>query len=199
MSLRVLFLMCVTLPAACESDETPSSDTPTAQAQEAAKHIDPTKQAEAKKARGALANATPQAQASIATAAIIEIDGAALPAPLVEGLHAITQSAPDMRATMLAKSLSENMRLLEEVCGPEASALMRSLGTMDVSGRDTALWDGCDLERHGLISKPDRTGSDPLLAVVAHMVFLHLGKNRKLSQDERSLLRTMMHRGETTP
>ena len=186
------------LSVACDDKEpSASSDAPTAA--EDAKPIDATKQAGAKKANDAIATVPPEMQATLATAAIVEIDKAALPASLVEGLDAISQAPPDMRAAMLAKSLSENMGLLKEVCGPEANTLMQSMATMDVSGRDAALWKGCDMERHGLISTSDRAGSDPLLALVAHMVFLHVGKDRTLSGDERSLLKAMMLKGETTP
>lgn len=186
------------LSFACENKEAPaSSDAPTAA--EAAKPIDAAKQADAKKATDAIAATPPEMQAKLATAAIVEIDKAALPGSLVEGLEAITQASPDMRAALLAKSISENTGLLKEVCGPEAMSLMQSMGTMDLSSRDAAMWNGCDMERHGLISKSDRAGSDPLLALLAHMVFLHLAKDRTLSPDERSLLKAMMLQGEATP
>ncbi len=199
MNLRVLLLPWLILPLACDSKEAPASSDAAPAAKDAAKPVDTTKQAEAKKAKDAIATAPPAMQAKLATAAIVEIDKTAIPASLVEGLEAITQAPADMRAAMLAKSISENMGLVREVCGPDAATLLQSMATMDLSGRDAAMWNGCDMERHGLISKSDRAGFDPLLALVAHMVFLHVAKDRTLSPDERSLLKAMMLRGETTP
>lgn len=188
------------LSLACDSDEAPtSSDTPATEEKGSAKPVDAKKQAEAKKARDAIVTAPAEMRAVLAAAAITEIDQAALPPSLVEGLKSLTNAPAEMRARMLAKSLSENSGLLEEVCGPGAKRLMQSLATMDPAGRDSALWNGCDMERHGVISKSDRTVSDPMLTLFAHMVFIHVSKERTLSDDERSLLKSMMLKGEASP
>lgn len=197
--LRALLLPCLMVPMACDSNKTPEHSDTAAGEKGAAKPVDTTKQAAAKMAKKAIAGAPAEMQAKMAAAAIAEIDKASLPASLTEGLEAITAAPADMRATLLAKSLSENLGLLKEVCGPDAKALMTSLATQDPSGRDKALWEGCELERHGLISTSDRAASDPLLAVLAHMVFLHVGKDRNLSNEERSLLQAMMLKGQTRP
>ena len=188
------------LSLACDGDEAPTpSDTPATQEKGSAKPIDTKKQAEAKKATDAIVTAPAEMRAVLAAAAITEIDQAALPASLVEGLKSLTNAPADMRAMLLAKSLSENSGLLEEVCGSEGKRLMQSLATMDPTARESALWKGCDMERHGVISKSDRAVSDPMLALFAHMVFIHVSKERTLSEDERSLLKSMMLKGETSP
>ncbi len=200
MIVRALLLPCLLLSLACDGDEkATSSDKATAEAKTPEKPVDADKRAEAKKAVDAIATAARDIRPVLATAAIVELDQAGLPPSLVEGLKAITQSPPDMRAAMLAKSLSENMGLLDEVCGSDARALMQSLATMDPASRDAALWNGCNMERHGVMTESDRAGSDPLLAMVAHMVFVHVSKKRTLSDEERSLLATMMIRAETSP
>lgn len=200
MSLRALLLPCLMLSLACDGDEAATpSDTPAAQEKGTAKPIDTKKQAEAKKAKDAIVTAPAEMRAVLAAAAIAEIDQAALPASLVEGLKSLTNAPADMRAMLLAKSLSENSGLLEEVCGSDGKRLMQSLATMDPASRESALWEGCDMERHGVISKSDRAVSDPTLALFAHMVFIHVSKERTLSEDERSLLKSMMLKGETSP
>lgn len=200
MSPRALLLPCLVLSLACDGDKAPTpSDNPATEENGTAKPIDTKKQAEAKKAKDAIVTAPAEMRAVLAAAAIAELDQAALPASLVEGLKALTHAPPDMRATLLAKSLSENLGLLEEVCGSDGKQLMQSMATMDPAGRESALWEGCDMERHGVISKSDRAVSDPMLALFAHMVFVHVSKARTLSEDERSLLTSMMLKGETSP
>ncbi|PRP97878.1 hypothetical protein ENSA5_31110 [Enhygromyxa salina] len=200
MSFRALLLPCLLLSVACDGDEkAKSSGEPTAEAKAPEKPVDAGKQGEATKAMDAIATVAPDMRPALATAAIVEIDKAALPPSLVEGLEAITESDPDMHEALLAKSLFENPGLLNEVCGSDAKALMQSLATMDPAGRDAALWKGCNMERHGVMTEADRAGSDPLLALVAHMVFIHLSKTRTLSSEERSLLTTMMLEVEASP
>ena len=193
------------LSSACEGEETPqaSGDSagadPAAETKAAANAVDPEKQAAAKKARDAIAAAPVPMQGKLAAAAMAEVDAASLPPSLLEGLEALTNAPPDMQATLLAKSLSENMELLDEVCGTDARALMQSLAGMAPAERDHALWKACSLERHGLLEASDRPTSDPMLALFAHMIFIHAGKQRTLSEDERALLKLMMAKVDPTP
>lgn len=196
---RALLLLCLMVPPACDGNKTPERSDTAAGEKEAAKPVDATKQAAAKKAQDAIGGAPADMHAKLATAAVMEIDKASLTASLTEGLEAITDAPADIRAKLLAKTFSESMGLLKEVCGPDAEALMKSLAVQAPSGRDQAMWEGCELERHGLISTSDRAALDPLLALLGHMVFLHLGKGRTLSNEERSLLKAMMLKGETRP
>lgn len=198
-NLRAFLLLCVMVPLACDSKETPEQSATAPANSEAAKPVDTKKQAAAKMAKDAIEDAPAEMQATLATAAVLEADKAALPASLAEGLEAITHAPADRRAVLLARSLSENLGLLREACGPDAETLMKSLASMDPSSRSNALWKGCNLERHGLISPSDRGTLDPLMTLISHMVFLHTGKTRTLSKEEQSLLRSMMLKGETRP
>ncbi len=203
---RTLLVACLLLPPACETEEKSQTSADGAgeadaapETKAAAKLVDPEKQAGAKRALEAIASAPTDMKPTLAAAAIIDINKPDLPASLLEGLEAVTNAPPDMRSMLLAKSLTENIKLLDEVCGTDARALMQSLAVMPPAGRDQALWDGCKLERHGLLEASDPPTSDPMLALFAHLVFIHAGKQRKLSEDERALLKLMTAKVEPTP
>ncbi len=150
----------------------------------------------AKQAVDALGSAVETQRPDLAARALTELEEGRLPDSLIEGFDALTSAPPDQRAALLAKSISTNIALLDDACGTDAAQLMQSLSAMAPDAREAAVWSECKLERHGIFEASERSGYDPMKAMVAHMAVVHLRKGGALSDDERALFRMMMVRTE---
>lgn len=186
---RVLMVLGLFLLACGGSKEAPENE-PAPKA-EPAPDVPALDQAGAKRAVEALKSAAPEVQPRLAAVALAELEAGRVPASLVEGLEAAEKVSPDMVAMVLAQAISQNLALLDEACGRDGAALMKSLATMDVEARDQAVWDGCSFERHGLMTEADRSRFEPTMAILAHMVVVAVGR---VSEEEKALLRAMMVR-----
>lgn len=131
-------------------------------------------------------------RSALAARALVEIEKDRLPASLVEGLESLADAPAEMRAVLLAKSISANLSLLDKACDTNAAELMTSLSSMAPDARAQKVWSTCKLERHGIMTEADRATSDPMLALVAHMVAMKIGTP---SEDEKTVLRGLMTPG----
>ncbi len=202
MFFRALSCACLLL-LACESDAATASSKADGSKPATSPDPEPSKPAlpsvdagAAKQAVEALEAAAPNQKPVIAAAALAELEAKRLPPSLIEGLEAISQAPPDQRAMLLAKSISTNIALLDQACGTDARKLMGSMATMAPATRDDVVWSKCNLLPHGLMQESDRATSDPLLAMVAHMVLMHLESGGGASDDEKTLMKMMMKRTE---
>ncbi len=136
----------------------------------------------------ALSEIDPEQHAMFAAVALAELEKPRLPASMVEGLDALKSVAPEQRALVLAKTIEKNIELLDEACDTDAAELMRTLATASLDDRPKMVWDTCKLERHGLLTAADRASAEPIAAMVAHMVYVHLAEGGPVSDDEKALL-----------
>ena len=112
--------------------------------------------------------------AVFAAMALSELEKARLPASLIEGLGALKSVAPDQRSLVMAKTIAENIKLLDKACDTDAAELMASIATTSPDDRHELVWNTCKLERHGLVTKAETVSSEPVATMVAHMIYMHL-------------------------
>lgn len=142
----------------------------------------------AAKAVEAIAGASEEMQGKLAAVALAELEVQRLGPSFVAGLNAMAQAAPDQRAMLVAKSIQENIDMLDLACEADGAKTMGSLGSVDVTQRQAVLWDSCKFEKLGLISKDVGMKSDGISAILAHMAFAKLKKHGATDPNERKLL-----------
>ncbi|MEM6293018.1 MAG: hypothetical protein AAGA54_17210 [Myxococcota bacterium] len=136
---------------------------------------------------------TPADESSIvAMKALAKLEVDRLPTSMVDGIVAVTEGPPDARAVLLAKSMGENMELLDKACDTDGRKLMRSLATVAPEARDSKVWETCKFPRLGLVTEGDLANADALMGMMAHMIFVHLDAGSTVSKPERTLLQAMM-------
>ncbi len=199
---RVVVSLLSVFLYACDGSDSTAASKPQASAEAApeAKAPSPAKKdalppVDAKEAEAgatALAEASPQMQPPLAAKALAQLEAKRLPPSLIEGLDALTDAPADQRAMLLAKSISENIGLLDKACETDGRAMMTSMATVAPEARDAKVWQTCKFPRLGLVTEGDLANADPMLAMVAHMVFVHLDAGSTVSKAERTLLQTMM-------
>jgi len=149
--------------------------------------------AEAHKAVEAIASASEEQKPRLAAKALEELESERLEEQQLK-MFAALDAGPEQRAVLLARSISENITLLDEACGTDARRLMSTLATMPPDSREQAIWDGCRFERHGLVEAGKRPELDAMMAIVAHIAFMRLRAGGDVSEPEQTLLKTMMQR-----
>jgi hypothetical protein len=141
-----------------------------------------------------LAAALPQVSVEqrgrLAARGLFEIEGSRLPAAFNDGLKAITEAPPDMRAVLLSRALADSLPMLDHLCG-DGRSLMRSLAEMPPAGRGPALFDGCELGARGLVSREAMGGRDEMMVLMAHLAYDHLSRGGPLHPGERAAIEAM--------
>jgi hypothetical protein len=150
----------------------------------------------------AVAEALPMAQPDIrgvmAATALAEIEKERLPGPFLEGLEAIGQAPPDQRSMLLAKALSESLPMLNHLC-ENGIALMKSLAEMAPEQRGPAIFDGCEMQAHGLVTREQMASRDPMMVLMGHLVFDHLSRGGELHAGERAAIEAMVGTSAPAP
>lgn len=201
---RCVFVGLLSL-LACESKTVPakpaqsgsSAQTQVAQTKATQPAAEPVKQALAKlDAKGAaegvksLAAAAEDQRPLLAARALVELENARLGPSFIAGLDGFVAADPAFRAQTVAKAISENIVMLDAVCGTGSDKFMRSLGMMSPEQRKSALWDRCKFAEHGLVSEAEGKAAEPLAIILAHMAYVYL-KAHDISDDETTLLKTL--------
>lgn len=144
--------------------------------------------ASAAKAASAVASAAAESQGALAAAALAELELARLGASYCAGLSAMAQATADKRGVLVAQAVKDNMPMLDLACEADAAKTMRSLATRDVTTRKSALWDACQFEKLGLMTKADGVELDAVAVLLTHMAFAKLQAHGPVDASERSLL-----------
>ena len=176
---RTAFCLALTR-GACGGDEAKSG--------EAKSKLPPVDAKATKNAVEALTHASSDVRPKLAAAALAEVEEPRLPSSLHEGLETLTSVAPDQRSVLLAKTIAENIELLDKACDTDAAELMRTISSIAPEERHKLVWDTCKFERHGLMTAADAAGAEPGTTMLAHMVYVHLAAGGPVSDDEKSLI-----------
>ncbi|KIG12334.1 hypothetical protein DB30_01566 [Enhygromyxa salina] len=139
----------------------------------------------------ALKSADAHARPVLAAVGLAETERDRLPDPFIEGLEALQNTPPEMRAQLLAKALSESMSMLDHMCG-DGRKLMQSLATIAPDQRGVAIYEGCGLEKHGLLTKADMSARDGMMVLMGSLVFDHLSRGGELHAGERAAVEAMV-------
>ena len=139
----------------------------------------------------ALKNAEDHQRPLLAVVGLAEIEGGRLPPPFIKGLDAIQNAPPEMRAQLLAKALSESMSMLDHLCG-DGRKLMQSLATMAPEQRAVAIYEGCSLDKQGLLTKAEMNSRDGMMVLMGSLVFDHLSRGGELHAGERAAVEAMV-------
>ncbi len=85
-------------------------------------------------------------------------------------LDDLERVAPDMRAMIVAKGISENIFLFKRVC-PKASDVFETLAALPPENKTTFLIEGCGLQGLGLARRDEMVGADMVNLLVAVMLY----------------------------
>jgi hypothetical protein len=139
----------------------------------------------------ALARVDPQMRGVMAATALAELEKGRLPPSFVQGLEAISQAPPDMRSTLLTRSLAESMAMLNHLCG-NGLELMRSLAEMSPAQRGEAVFDGCKMNDLGLVKREEIASRDAIMLLMGHLAFDHLSRGGALHPGERAAIEALV-------
>ena len=153
--------------------------------------LPPVDAVQAEKLGSALRSVDGEVAPELASAGLAELEAGRLPPSFIEGLQAITRAPPDQRAMLIAKSLSENVVMLNHLCG-DGVGVMRSLATLAPEQRGDALFDGCKLADHGLVDRAAMAKRDGMMVLMGHLVFDHLSRGGPLHPGERAAIEAMI-------
>ncbi len=202
--LRLPLLLCIAALASCDdktkSASEPGDDDPKASASKPDVDQLPKLDTDAAaRAVDAIESASEDMKGKLAAAALAELEVQRLGPSFVAGLDALTQAAPDKRAASVAKSIEQNVGMLDDACEADGRKTMGSLATLDASERQVALWKACKFEKLGLVSKDVGMKADGTATILAHMAFAKLKKHGESDPNERKLLELLAATSEEKP
>jgi hypothetical protein len=197
MHATLLALLLLLPSAACSSSKsTKTSDTPeSAETPKSAKApksdgkaLSAAKQKELKEAVAAFAEVPAEMRATMAAAALAEIESERLPKSLVETLESITEVSPDMRSMMISRGLADSILQVQTMCEGNAIEMMRTAAEQAPETRLALIRDTCKTDRFNLVANPG-PNTDALGYLIAHVVLSHLQENGGATEDEKALIR----------
>lgn len=197
-------MLCVAVLSGCDDKAKSASDAGAKKSGEEASEpkVEPLPKLDAdaaKRAVDAIESASEEMKGKLAAAALAELEVQRLGPSFVAGLNALTQAAPDQRAMLVAKSIEQNIAMLDEACEGDARKTMGSLATVAATERQAVLWKACEFEKLGLVSKDVGMQADGIGTILAHMAFAKLKKHGESDPNERKLLVLMATAKEEEP
>lgn len=154
---------------------------------ESAKALPPLDAAAAKTANEAIASAESSMRPAIAAAALVELEAARFDASFIDGLRALSQAPPEMRSQLLAKTISDNLSLVDDACEGDARDMMKELATMDPAGRRAHLAKACNFARLGLADAAALDRADPMMSIIAHTMYARVKAAGDVDPNEKQL------------
>lgn len=147
----------------------------------------------------AIEQGPPEAASKIAALGLVQIERGRVSASLLKGLEDIISVSPEHRSQLFAKTVTENLGLLNAACAFDAEALMERLSTESPENRIRIVWDDCKFEKHGLITQDMALQSNLEGLLIAHMIYARVASAGPLDENERTLLVTLTAQPSPTP
>ncbi|MGB1017268.1 MAG: hypothetical protein ACPG4T_24235, partial [Nannocystaceae bacterium] len=121
-----------------------------------------------------LAVASEDERPLLAARALVILEKDRLGASFIAGIDGLVEADPAYRARIVSQAITENLGMLDAVCGAGSDKFMASLATMAPEQRDEALWERCKFAKNGLIGEAEGKAAEPLAIILAHMAYAHL-------------------------
>ncbi len=142
----------------------------------------------------ALASVAAEERALVAGAALAEAEAGRLPPELIEAFGSVQNVAPERRSMIAMKAVAAPIMLvaLQELCAGKGPETLSRVAEVAPNEKHALVWDGCKLERIGLVTRAEAERSELGQLVLAHLAHLLLGKLGGPTPDELALLRAFV-------
>ncbi len=136
----------------------------------------------------AISSAPPDMHSVMAAMALSEIETKRLPASLIKPLGELSKVAPEMRAVIISKGISESIEILKSACKGSGLETIAMLGKSGPEKGLAIVREGCKFDRFNLVSTP-APGTDPSQYLLGHLVLSYLEDHGGASDNERALIK----------
>lgn len=150
--------------------------------------LPPIDAAATKEAATAIEEAMPEMRPVFAASALFELEKGRFPPGYLEALDAVSSAPPDMRSTLIAKSVSEHMSLFDDACAADGEETLQKMATLAQGERAKHLWTSCKFGELGLISEAEGLKASEWGLILGHTMWARVKAAGDVDPNEKKLL-----------